>query len=134
MIARASIANGLTALVFAALLFGAAGSFEWSAGWAFLILFFALSQVAMLRLARRDPALLAERLKPPVQRGQPLWDKIFMLTLGLLWIGWLVLMGLDARFHWSAVPIWLQVAGAIGVVAGYWIIIRVLKIRFWRRS
>jgi protein-S-isoprenylcysteine O-methyltransferase Ste14 len=126
MMAKASIANGATIIVFAVVLLGAAGRVAWPAAWAFLILFFALSQVAMVRLARRDPALLAERLKPPVQRGQPLWDKIFMLTLSLLWIGWLVLMGLDARFHWSAVPIWLRAAGAAGLVLGYGIIIRVL--------
>jgi protein-S-isoprenylcysteine O-methyltransferase Ste14 len=126
MIARASIANGLTALAFIALLFAAAGRFDWLAGWAFVALFFVLSEVAVVRLARHDPALLAERLRPPVQRGQPLWDKIFMLTLAVLWVGWLVLMGLNARFHWSAVPVWSQVAGAVGVVAGYWTIIRVM--------
>jgi protein-S-isoprenylcysteine O-methyltransferase Ste14 len=125
MIVKASIANGATILVFAALLFGAAGRFDWPAAWAFVLLFFALSQVTVLRLARRDPALLAERLKPPVQRGQPLWDKIFILALASLWVGWLVVMGLDARFGWSAAPIWLRVVGAIGFVAGYWIIIRV---------
>lgn len=126
MMAKASIANGATVIVFAVVLLGAAGRVDWPAAWAFLILFFALSQVAMVRLARRDPALLAERLRPPVQRGQPLWDKIFMLTLSFLWIGWLVSMGLDARFHWSAVPIWLRTAGAAGLVLGYGIIIRVL--------
>jgi protein-S-isoprenylcysteine O-methyltransferase Ste14 len=126
MIAKASIANGVTILTFAGLLFEPAGRLNWPAAWAFLIIFFTLSQVAMVRLARRDPALLAERLRPPVQRGQPLWDKIFMLTLSLLWVGWLALMGLDARFNWSAVPIWLRAVGAIGIVVGYWIIIRVL--------
>lgn len=124
MIAKASIANLMTALGFAALLFGGAGRVNWPAGWVLTILFFALSQVAMMRLARRDPALLIERLKFPIQRGQPRWDKIFMLALCLLWIFWLVVMGLDARFHWSAMPVWVQVAGAVGFVAGYAIIIR----------
>ena len=71
MMAKATIANGVTTLGFAALLFAAAGTVDWAAGWAFVILFWALSQVATVRLARRDPALLAERLKPPVQRDQP---------------------------------------------------------------
>jgi protein-S-isoprenylcysteine O-methyltransferase Ste14 len=126
MIAKASIATGVTTLVLAALLFAAAGKVEWPAGWAFIMLFGALSQVAMVRLARRDPALLAERLKPPVQRDQPVWDKILLLSLMVVWVGWLVLIGLDIRFHWSEMPVWLQAAGAVGVIAGYGIIIRVL--------
>lgn len=126
MMAKATIANGVTTLGFAALLFAAAGTVDWAAGWAFVILFWALSQVATVRLARRDPALLAERLKPPVQRDQPLWDKIFLLALMLVWVGWVVLMGLDARFGWSAMPVWLHAAGAAGVIAGYGVIIRVL--------
>ena len=126
MMAKATIANGVTTLGFAALLFAAAGTVDWAAGWAFVVLFWALSQVAMVRLARRDPALLAERLKPPVQRDQPLWDKVLMLVLMVMWVGWLVLIGLDARFHWSAMPGWLQGVGAIGLVAGYGVVIRVL--------
>jgi protein-S-isoprenylcysteine O-methyltransferase Ste14 len=126
LIGRATIANALTNLVLAALLFGAAGSANWPAGWAFIILFFTLSQAAMLRLARRDPALLEERLKPPLQQGQPRWDKIWMASLVLLWLGWLVLLGLDARFAWSAMPVWLRAAGAAGLVLGYLIVIRVL--------
>jgi protein-S-isoprenylcysteine O-methyltransferase Ste14 len=125
MTAKASIANVLTIVVFAAVLFGAAGSLDWLAAWAFLILFFGLSQIAMLRLARRDPALLVERLKPPVQRGQPLWDKVFVLTLVSFWVGWFAVMGLDARYSWSAVPVWLQAVGAAGMVLGYGVIIRV---------
>jgi protein-S-isoprenylcysteine O-methyltransferase Ste14 len=126
LIGRAWLANAATNTVFAALLFVGAGSIDWPAGWAFIILFLALSQAAMLRLARRDSALLAERLRPPLQSGQPLWDKILMTSLMLIWTLWLVLLGLDARFGWSAVPVSLQAAGAAGVVLGFLIVIRAL--------
>jgi protein-S-isoprenylcysteine O-methyltransferase Ste14 len=126
LIARAWIATAATSMVFAALLFGGAGSLYWPAGWAFIILFFALSQAAMLRLARRDPKLLAERLKPPLQQGQPLWDRALMASLMLIWLGWLVLLGLDARFGWSAMPVLLRAGGATGLVVGYLIAIRAL--------
>jgi protein-S-isoprenylcysteine O-methyltransferase Ste14 len=127
LILRASIAGAVTIVVFAGLLFAAAGRVDRPAGWAFIILFFALSQAAMLRLGRHDPALLEERLKPPLQRGQPPWDKILMASLALLWLGWLVLLGLDARFRWSAVPGWLRAVGAAGLILGYLFIIRVLE-------
>lgn len=43
MMAKASIANGATIIVFAVVLLGAAGRVDWPAAWAFLILFFAVS-------------------------------------------------------------------------------------------
>ena len=48
------------------------------------------------------------------QAAQKTWDKVFMATLMVLWNGWLVLMAFDAvRFHWSQVPVWVQIAGAV---------------------
>ena len=44
--------------VFAILLFGSAGTLNWTAGWAFMILFLGCLWLLVLRLARRDPALL----------------------------------------------------------------------------
>lgn len=100
------------AVIFSALLFGAAGTIRWPAGWAYLILFFVGALWITLFLARHDPALLAERMKIPVQKGQPFWDKILILPMIVAWCVWLVLTGLDAvRFRWSAMPVWLQCAG-----------------------
>jgi len=100
------------ALIFSALLFGAAGTIRWPAGWAYLILFLVGALWITLFLARHDPALLAERMKLPVQKSQPLWDKILILLMFVAWCVWLVLMGLDAiRFRWSVMPVWLQCAG-----------------------
>jgi protein-S-isoprenylcysteine O-methyltransferase Ste14 len=105
------------ALIFSALLFGAAGTILWPAGWAYLIIFFIGALWITLLLARHDPELLAERMKSPVQPDQPFWDKVFLLAMAVAWCGWLVLMGLDAtRFRWSAMPVWLQCAGG-GVMA-----------------
>jgi len=65
--------------VFAALLFVPAKTVLWPAGWVFLVIFFGLGLALVLWLARDDPELLAERLASPLQRGQPLWDKVFWL-------------------------------------------------------
>src|SRR5271155_2370442 len=50
----------------AALLFGAAGTLHWAAGWWFLLEWAVLGLWLGVWLARHDPALLAERLKPIV--------------------------------------------------------------------
>ncbi len=115
-------------LFFAALLFGAAGTVRWTAAWADLILFIAGALWITLWLARHDPALLAERLKSPLQKGQPFWDKIWILPMTVGWCAWLVLMGLDAvRYRWSVMPVWLQCAGAAMVVISFWMIGRVVR-------
>jgi len=67
-----------------ALLFAAAGDWRWPQGWAFVVVFFFGSILFSLWLMRRDPALLAARLGPLSQKGQPLWDKIFLIVFVLV--------------------------------------------------
>jgi protein-S-isoprenylcysteine O-methyltransferase Ste14 len=87
-----------------------------------LSFFFAPVLVIPRALARDDPALLEERMKPLIQKGQPLWDKLIMASFVLLFFGWLILMGLDAgRFRWSAMPPLLQWLGAAGILISMWI-------------
>jgi protein-S-isoprenylcysteine O-methyltransferase Ste14 len=108
--------------VFAALLFVCAGTLLWPAGWAFMALFFGLALAIVLWLAREEPELLAERMSSPMQSGQPLWDKMFVAAVLLLFLTWLIVMPLDAvRFGWSEVPDWLQLVGALGVVLSFYI-------------
>jgi protein-S-isoprenylcysteine O-methyltransferase Ste14 len=108
--------------VFAALLFVCAGTLLWPAGWAFMALFFGFALAIVVWLARKEPELLAERMSSPMQRGQPLWDKVFVVAVMVLFVAWLILMPLDAvRFGWSDVPGWLQLLGALGVVVSLYI-------------
>jgi protein-S-isoprenylcysteine O-methyltransferase Ste14 len=108
--------------VFAALLFVSAGTLLWPAGWAFMTLFFSFALAIVLWLAREEPELLAERMSSPIQRGQLLWDKVFVAAVMVLFVAWLIVMPLDAvRFGWSEVPDWLQVLGALGLVLSFYI-------------
>src|SRR5215208_1127560 len=101
--------------VFAALLFVSAGTLLWPAGWAFIAIFFSFAVAIVLWLARKEPELLQERMSSPMQSGQPLWDKVFVVAVLLLFLTWLIVMPLDAvRFGWSEVPEWLQLMGALG--------------------
>jgi len=102
------------------LLFGATSKWRWAQAWAFLGIFAVGSIGFSAWLLRRDPGLLASRLGPLVQRGQPKWDRIFLLALILTWCGWLVLMALDAqRWHTSDVPRSLNDVGGALVIAGF---------------
>jgi protein-S-isoprenylcysteine O-methyltransferase Ste14 len=108
--------------VFAALLFVCAGTLLWPAAWAFMALFFGFALAIVLWLARKEPELLAERMSSPMQSGQPLWDKVFVVAVMVLFVAWLILMPLDAvRFGYSEVPGWLQIFGALGIVLSFYI-------------
>jgi protein-S-isoprenylcysteine O-methyltransferase Ste14 len=122
------LALGIEALILAVLLFGSAGTLHWPAGWAFMIVFFATGLPMTLMLARHDPALLDERLKWVVQKDQPLWDRVFVSLFLPLFVGWFILIGLDAgRFHWSVMPVWLQVVGGLGLVLSLALMYRVFR-------
>jgi protein-S-isoprenylcysteine O-methyltransferase Ste14 len=125
MPAKVAFAIAAEALVFALVLFVAAGTTDWPACWVFLVLFFGPAALLTAITARRDPALLAERMKPPIQKGQPVWDRIFLVILAVLFLSWLVSMGLDARDRWSQMPDWLRALGAATMMVSWWICYRV---------
>jgi len=101
---------------FALLLFVPAGSIFWPQAWVFLGISLVLVVFVSVLLYRKDPALLAERMRPGLYRAES-WDRKLSRWFSLSFLAWLGLMSLDAaRFHWSHVPLWLNVGGAIGVV------------------
>ncbi len=105
------------------ILFGAAGTLNWPEAWIYLALTAAMSFGGGLWLAPHDPALLRERLGSLIQRDQKRWDKILMAVMLVLWTGWLILMALDAkRFHWSEIPLALQVVGVALICFGCYVV------------
>ena len=108
--------------VLAVFLFVSAGTLDWPAAWGFLAEMGVLSLAVGFWLARHDPGLLAERLGSPFQRAQKAWDKVFMAVVMVLYFGWIVLMGLDARWAISRVPLWSQALGALDVALSYYVI------------
>ncbi len=108
-------------VVFAGLLFVAAGTLAWLPGWAYLTLFFAFVVAISAWLLRHDPALLAERLTGIGSAGQKTWDKVFFGFAATYVVAWLALMPLDAvRWHWSRMPGVLQVAGALLLLGSFY--------------
>src|SRR5688572_25231192 len=106
----------------AAILFGAAGTPQWPAGWVLLGLMWGSGLAITLWLAKQDPGLLAERMGSIWQKDQERWDKVLMTVFVALWVGWFVLMALDAgRWNPSRMPLWLQVIGAIAYLVSMYL-------------
>lgn len=95
------------------IIFGAAGTMNYAGGWLYLGEMLALSVVFGVYGLRVDPGLLRERLKPPVQKHQPLADKLVLIPLLLLVFGAMGFMAADAaRWRRSRMPPSVQGAGA----------------------
>lgn len=115
-------------VVTAALLFIPAGTLRWPEAWIYLLLLNGVGLMFGIVMARRDPDLVKERMRSPIQRDQKSWDKALISVFLVLWLALYVVSALDAvRFRTSDMPVWLEVVGALGIVAGFWIFYLVMR-------
>ena len=113
----------------AVLMFAPAGSLRYWQGWVFVFTFSVFSAVFGFYFYRRDPKLLERRLQSREPRRK---QKLFKLFWVPLWLGTLILPGLDYRFQWSAallgaVPVLLAVAASVVVAAGWILVFQVMR-------
>jgi protein-S-isoprenylcysteine O-methyltransferase Ste14 len=116
-------------VIFALLLFVPAGTIHWPRAWVFLGVVAVANTITMFGVFHRNEALLNERYKSPVQKGQPLADKIVLLLFVAAFTGAIVLIPLDVfRFHLMAAPDPLVSSfGLILFVAGWTLITLAFK-------
>ncbi len=108
-----------------AVIFSAAGTINYFGGWLYLAIMIAVSIVMGAILARADPGLLRERLKPPIQKDQPLADKLILVPILLLLFGGMAFMAADAaRWRWSIMP-------PVGQWAGCALLLAALAFMVW---
>lgn len=111
MIVRLVLQNTIFVVAMGALLFASAGTMQWPGAWTMLIASAILGPLCGWWIYRLDPALLAERLRPVIQKDQPTADKVFMTVFILVIVTWLAVMGLDRRHVASSIPLALQALG-----------------------
>jgi protein-S-isoprenylcysteine O-methyltransferase Ste14 len=127
LITKLLLQNLLWVAGMGALLCLAAGTLHWPAVWVFLATVAISGIVGGLWLARTDPALLAERMRPIMQANQPAADKAFMLVFGCTSLLWFIAMGLDRRVHASLMPLALQALGLAMLLASTGFILWVMR-------
>ncbi|SHH67312.1 methyltransferase family protein [Bradyrhizobium erythrophlei] len=111
MIAKWLLQNLIWVVALGALLFVSAGTLHWPAAWVFLATSAVIGIGFGWWLAKTDPALLAERMRPMMQKNQPAADKKFMLVFGVIALIWFLAIGFDKRMHASDIPVALQALG-----------------------
>jgi protein-S-isoprenylcysteine O-methyltransferase Ste14 len=106
-------------LVMAALLFIPAGTLDYWQAWTFLAVYFTSSLAITLYLIKKDPKLLARRMRGgPAAEKEPT-QKIIMFFASLGFIGLIVVPALDHRFAWSHMPPYVSLAGDALVALGW---------------
>jgi protein-S-isoprenylcysteine O-methyltransferase Ste14 len=125
--ARAWLNLSVLAIVMGVLLFVAAGTIRYWQGWIYLSLFVGMWAAITLDVMRRDPALLARRMKAgPTAEQRPL-QRFIMAGASLGFVGFLVVPALDYRFKWSVVPLAGVVLGDLLFIVGFGFIARVYR-------
>ena len=125
---NAIVKFALGLLMCGALLFAPAGTLDYPGAWAFLALLFVPMLALGIWLYAKHPALLEKRLENrETQKNQ----KAAVGLSGLLFVMGFVLCGLDHRFGWTQVPLWLRVMAAVIQLLGYAAYAEVMRENAW---
>jgi protein-S-isoprenylcysteine O-methyltransferase Ste14 len=110
-----------------ALLFLAAGTFNYWQAWVFLAVFGVAGLAIIVYLMKEDPQLLERRMSAGPTAEKRTSQKVIMSTSASGFAALLVVPGLDHRFGWSSVPSYISIAGDVLFVLGWIIIFFVFK-------
>jgi protein-S-isoprenylcysteine O-methyltransferase Ste14 len=108
------IQTSLALVIIGAVLLLSAGDWLWPQAWAYLAEMALFCLALGFWFAKYDPDLSSSRLSSPIQKDQKPWDRGFMAITFTAFLGWMVLIALDARrFRWSETSVWCEALGAI---------------------
>ena len=115
-------------LIVALVLFLPAGSWNYFNGWLFCGLLFLPMLVLGALLLWKAPALLEKRLNTKEQEKAQM---AVVAVSSLLFLAAFVAAGLDFRFGWTHVPIWLVCLAAVLQLAAYGLYAEVMRENAW---
>ena len=106
------------------LIFLPAGTFSYFGGWLFCALLFVPMILFGAVLLLRAPELLEKRLDAKeterTQRG-------VVAASGMIFLGGFITAGLDFRFGWSSVPLWVTVTASVLLLLSYGTYMEVMR-------
>lgn len=106
------------------ILFLPAGTIHYGGGWLFLALLFVPMFLLGVVLLLKAPELLEKRLRSKETEGAQ--KSVIALSL-LMFVGGFVVAGLDFRFGWSKMPLWVTVASSVILLVSYGLYAEVMR-------
>ena len=111
-----------------ALLFLSAGTLEYGKGWLLMGLLFVPMFLAGLVMLAKSPDFLAKRLDAKEKQSA---QKGVLKLSGLMFLAGFVVAGLDFRFGWSRMPMWVTVAASVIFLLSYVLYAEVMRENAW---
>ena len=106
------------------LIFLPAGTLGYTYGWLFIGLLFVPMLIAGFIMLAKSPEFLKKRLDAKEKQGK---QKGVVALSGLMFIAGFVVAGLDFRFGWSQMPLWVVIAAAVLFLAAYVLYAEVMR-------
>ena len=104
-------------------LFLPAGSLRFWEAWIWWSIISILTLFITVYFLKKDPGLLSRRMKVKEKEPQPGTIRILSFLSMLAYL----IPGIDYRYHWSAVPVWIVITANVLVFLGYVFIFLVFK-------
>ena len=110
------------------LLFLPAGTFAFTQGWLLMGILFVPMFIAGLIMMKKSPELLRKRLNVKEEQAE---QKAVIALSGLMFLASFIIAGLNFRFGWIRLPLWVSYAAALLFLAGYVLYAEVLRENVW---
>jgi protein-S-isoprenylcysteine O-methyltransferase Ste14 len=124
LILRVVITYTLAFLFVFFLLFLPAGTLKFWNAWIFISVLFLMMLFVMIYLLIKDPELLQKRIKTKEKEKT---QKIYLILSIIDFMIAFIIPGLDFKYHWSSVPLWLVIVATVTMVSGYIMFFMVMK-------
>ena len=115
-------------LIVGLLLFLPAGNFAYGQGWLLIGILFVPMLVAGLIMMQKSPDLLRRRLDAKEKQSE---QKTVIALSGLMFLAAFVAAGLNFRFGWIMLPMWVSWAAALLFLLAYALYAEVLRENVW---
>lgn len=115
-------------LIVGLLLFLPAGTFVWRQAWLLLGILFVPMFIAGLIMMKRAPDLLRKRLDVKEEEKE---QKTVIVLSGLMFLAAFIVAGLNFRFRWIVLPVWVSWAAAFLFLLAYVLYAEVLRENVW---
>lgn len=111
-----------------ALVFIPAGTIQFWHGWLFLTVLTIPMAASGVMLMINAPEVLTKRLD--TKEDEPIQRRI-ILSIGIIFCAAFICAGLDFRFSWSRIPLWVVLTASAVYLMGYGVYVEVIRENAW---